>query len=57
MKDVYERALQGVHDNPLEVLPIKMFNNQDVHFTPDGAERVSLGVANQILADERNSKP
>ncbi|MGA2536906.1 MAG: hypothetical protein ABSF53_12880 [Terracidiphilus sp.] len=57
MKDAYEQALKGVHDNPLEVLPIKMFNNQDVHFAPSGAEQVSLGVANQILASEGKSKP
>jgi hypothetical protein len=57
MKDAYEQALKGVHDNPLDVLPIKMFNNQDVHFAPSGAEQVSLGVANQILASEGKSKP
>ena len=57
MKDAYGQALKGLHDNPLEVLPIKMFNNQDVHFTPEGAEHVSLGVANQILASEGHSKP
>jgi len=57
MKDVYERVLAGVHDNPLEVLPIAMFNNQDVHFTREGAKSVSTGVANQILAIEGKSKP
>lgn len=57
MTDVYEHALTGLHDNPLEVLPIGMFNNQDVHFTPSGAEHVSLGVANQILANEARTKP
>jgi hypothetical protein len=57
MKDVYENVLQGVHDNQLEVLPIGMFNNQDVHFTPQGAEHVSTGVANQILALQRMRKP
>jgi len=56
MKDVYESVLKGVHDNPMEVLPIGMFNSQDVHFTPQGAARVSTGVANQILADEVNVK-
>lgn len=57
MKDVYERVLQGVHDNQLEVLPIGMFNNQDVHFTPQGAEQVSTGVANQILSYQIQRKP
>ena len=57
MKDVYEHVLQGVHDNQLEVLPIGMFNNQDVHFTPQGAEHVSAGVAGQILAVQRMRKP
>lgn len=57
MKDVYLRDLKGVHDNPLEVLPIGMFNNQDVHFTREGAEHVSTGVANQILAVDRGSRP
>jgi hypothetical protein len=57
MKDVYEQVLKGVHDNSLEVLPIGMFNSQDVHFTLAGAEHVSIVVANQILADEGNSKP
>jgi hypothetical protein len=57
MKDVYERDLRGLHDNPLEVLPIGMFNNQDVHFTPEGAEHVSAGVAQQILALEAGAKP
>jgi len=57
MKDVYERTLQGMHDNKLEVLPIGMFNNQDVHFTPEGAEIVSTEVGNQILADEKSRTP
>jgi hypothetical protein len=57
MKDVYEKVLTGVHDNQLEVLPIGMFNNQDVHFTAAGAEHVSIGVANQIIAIERKNKP
>jgi hypothetical protein len=57
MKDVYERTLKGVHDNRLEVFPIGLFNNEDVHFTPEGAERVSSGVAKQILADEGKNKP
>jgi len=57
MKDVYDRSLLGLHDNALEVLPISMFNSQDVHFTPAGAERVSVGVANQILAIEGKRKP
>ena len=57
MKDVYERVLGGVHDNSLEVMPIGLFNNQDVHFTLQGAERVSTGVANQIVAEEKNAKP
>jgi hypothetical protein len=52
MTNVYERDLKGVHDNPLEVLPIRMFNNQDVHFTIEGAERVSTTVANQIVEAE-----
>jgi hypothetical protein len=56
MKDVYEKVLTGVHDNSLEVLPIGMFNNQDVHFTPAGAEHISFGVANQILANEGKSE-
>ena len=55
MKDVYVRTLKRVYDNQLEVLPIGLFNNQDVHFTPEGAERVSSGVVKQILADEGRS--
>jgi hypothetical protein len=57
MKDVYLRDLKGLHDNSLEVIPIGMFNSQDVHFTSEGAEHVSTGVANQILLDERNGRP
>jgi len=57
MKDVYERVLKDVHDNSLEVLPIRMFNSQDVHFTLEGAQHVSVSVANQILADEGNNRP
>jgi hypothetical protein len=53
MKDVYVRMLQGMHDNRLEVLPIGMFNSQDVHFTAEGAEAVSTEVGKQILADEK----
>ena len=57
MVDVYERVLKGVHDNQLEVLPIGMFNSQDVHPTLEGAQHISTGVANQILADERIRNP
>jgi hypothetical protein len=57
MKDVYEHVLQDVHDNKLEVLPIGMFNSQDVHFTLQGAEHVSAGVADQILAFQRMRTP
>lgn len=56
MHDVYERALSGLHDNDLEVLPIRMFNSQDVHFTPEGAEQLSIGVARQILKLEPTLK-
>jgi hypothetical protein len=54
MKDTYERVLTGLHDNALGVLPIGMFNNGDVHFTPEGAARISEDVGEQILADERS---
>ena len=57
MKDVYEQVLKGVHDNQLEVLPIGMFNSQDVHPTLEGAQHISTGVANQILTDERIRTP
>jgi hypothetical protein len=57
MKDAYEHLLQGMHANPLEVLPIGMFNNQDVHFTPEGAAHISAEVGEQILAEERAKTP
>ncbi len=34
-----------------------MFNNQDVHFTPQGAEHVSAGRCWLILAVQRMRKP
>jgi hypothetical protein len=51
----YERGLRGVHDNPLERLPIHLFNNGDVHLTPEGAEHLSTELGYQILTLERES--
>jgi len=54
LKDTYRSVLAGLHDNALDVLPIGMFNNEDVHFTPEGAAHISAEVGEQILADERS---
>jgi len=49
----YERAVEGLHDNRLERLPVGMFNDQELHLTQEGAARVSGELAEQILAIER----
>jgi hypothetical protein len=50
--EAYERGLRGVHDNAMEKLPVGMFNNGDVHFTPEGAAHLSTELGHQILRME-----
>jgi hypothetical protein len=52
-RERYRAALNGLHDNDFTILPISFYNNEDVHFTPEGARVISQSVAQQILADER----
>lgn len=48
--DEYASTLQGLYDNKFERLPIGLYNNGDVHYTPEGAEYISSQAAKQIVA-------
>lgn len=46
----YRAATAGLSDNSLQVLPIRAFNQGDVHISPEGARYMSNQIADQILA-------
>jgi hypothetical protein len=47
---LFQKQLDGLHDNALVTLPMSYFNDADVHFTPIGSAYISTEAANQILA-------
>ena len=50
--DVYAHNDAGLYDNTFERLPIRFFNQGDVHFSPEGSRYVSEQAAEQILHAE-----
>ncbi len=50
---VYAQRAAGLHDNAFERLPIRFFNEGDVHFSPEGSRYVSTAAARQILQKMR----
>ena len=51
--EVYAHRLAGWHDNAFTRLPIRFFNDSDVHFSPEGSRYMSEQIAGQILAAGR----
>lgn len=48
--DTYAERAKGLYDNRFERLPIRYYNEGDVHYSPEGAEYVSTQAALQVLA-------
>ncbi len=45
---LYKQKTDGLHDNPLVAVPIRFFNNGDLHFSPEGSNFISEQVARQV---------
>jgi len=54
LQQVYRQQSEGLHANPFESLPISYFNEEDVHFSPEGSRYISIEAAHQILALEKS---
>ena len=50
LQGVYRRRLAGMYDNTMDVVPIRYFNEGDVHFSPEGSRYISTRVGQQIKA-------
>lgn len=51
--DEYRRQIQGQHDNAMEALPIRYFNDNDSHFSTEGTKYLSIEAGKQVLAVEQ----
>jgi len=47
---LYEKLTDGRHDNAFERVPIRFFNEGDVHYNQQGSRYYSEEVARQVLA-------
>jgi hypothetical protein len=54
---VYANRSAGLHDNAFERLPIRFFNEGDVHFSPEGSDYISQEAGRQILAHMKDQPP
>jgi hypothetical protein len=55
-RDSSKRDIQGLHDNPFQVLPVSMFSDW-MHVGPAGSALISERLGEQIVALERRSGP
>jgi len=53
LQQAYRQQAEGLHANPFEALPISYFNEEDVHFSPEGSRYISTEAGYQILALEK----